>query len=222
MDEDFRIQPVGDSALVVELGDAIDPDLNRRVHSLAAAISRAALPGMLETIPAYRSLLVRYDPATVGFVEFARQITELGRTVNMDASTPGDLIEVPVVYGGAHGPDLAWVAEQSRLTSEEVVRRHSQVEYRVYMMGFTPGFPYMGKLDPALDVPRLANPRQRVPGGSVGIAQSQTGIYPFDSPGGWRIIGWTALRLFDPARQEPFRFAPGDRVRFVPVAAETS
>jgi KipI family sensor histidine kinase inhibitor len=131
---------------------------------------------------------------------------------------PARRVEIPVQYGGDHGPDLQAVAQAHGLTPEDVIRIHSQRDYLVYMMGFTPGFPYLGEMDPQLATPRLSTPRSRVPAGSVGIAGEQTGIYPVDSPGGWRIIGWTAQRLFDPDRQPPFLLAPGDVVRFVPAA----
>lgn len=211
------LKPLGDSALVVEFGQEIDPAINRRVHTLANLLALEPLDGVVESVPTYRSLLVRYDPLRLDYDRVAGWArSKASRADSLPAIQPRR-IEAPVVYGGDFGPDLQFVAEHNHLSADEVIRIHSSAEYSVYMMGFTPGFPYLGKLDPAIAAPRLETPRTRVRAGSVGIAGLQTGIYPVDSPGGWRIIGWTPLALFDPSREPPFLFAPGDRVRFVPV-----
>lgn len=204
--------PLTDSSLIVYLGDGIDPAINRRVHGLAAALGSVPLPGVTDIVSAYVSLTVHYDPLVLTYAQTAGWLSALAATVAPTLARPGEQIEVPVVYDG---PDLPDVAAHCRLSVEEVVRLHTQTTYTVYMMGFLPGFAYLGKLPDALITPRLASPRTRVPAGSVAVAGAQTGIYPFDSPGGWRLIGRTALKPFDPQRTPPFLFAPGDTVRFV-------
>jgi KipI family sensor histidine kinase inhibitor len=210
-----KIVPLGDSALLVQFGDEMDITINRRVHSLAASIRFSSLPGVIETVPAYATLLICYDPLTLLYSEI-RQWTQKKLDQLDDAySRAPQQFEVPVQYGGEYGVDLPFVAEYHHLRVEDVVRIHSQATYTIFMMGFTPGFPYMGKLDDAIVIPRLETPRTRVLAGTVAIAGSQTGIYPIDSPGGWRLIGHTSLTLFDPTSESPFLFSPGDEVRFV-------
>ncbi len=215
-----RFQPTGDAALLVTIGERIDLATNRQAHALAQAIRHAradhVLSGLGEAVPGYVTLLVHYDPLLLSYqtVEaFLRQNLSSEEVLALEPRR----VEVPVVYGGEAGPDLPFVAEHNGLSEAEVIRIHSARDYPVFMMGFTPGFPYLGGMDPAIAAPRLSSPRSRVPGGSVGIAGEQTGIYPLDSPGGWRIIGRTALKLFDPARDPPFLLAPGDVVHFVPI-----
>ena len=214
------IRHLGDRGLLVELGDGIDPAVNRRVQRLQQILARENLWGVVETIPAYSSLLVVYDPLRAAPDALARQIR--GLCDFDDAAAPEaqrPVIEIPVVYGGEAGPDLEAVAAYHNLTGEEVIRLHSGTVYRVYMIGFTPGFPYMGELPQALDTPRRETPRTHIPKGSVAIAQRQTGIYPVVSPGGWQIIGHTPLELFDPLQDKPSLLGMGDEVRFVPVTA---
>ena len=212
---EYAIQPLGDSALLIQLGDAIDAALNQRVHALSMWIESSRRAGIIETVPAYSTLLVHYDPLILTYNEardFAREkMDRAGEHVHRSAR----LIEVPVRYGGASGADLAAVASSKNISALEAARIHSEREYIVYMMGFTPGFPYMGKLDERLIMPRMETPRTLVKAGTVAIAGEQTGIYPLDSPGGWHCIGWTELKLFDPSRDAPFLFAPGDRARFI-------
>jgi inhibitor of KinA len=212
-----RLLPAGDSALVVEFGSQIDPAINQRVHALAALISVAPLMGIVECVPTYRSLLIHYDSLLVNYQALSNWLVAQLPDLEEKPPTPARFIEVPTVYGGITGPDLDSVAQRLGLTLSEIIQLHSTTEYTVYMMGFTPGYPYMGKLDSRLQLPRLDTPRTLVPAGSVAIAGLQTGIYPLASPGGWHVIGHTSLKLFDPNRAEPFLFAPGDRVRFTPV-----
>lgn len=209
------MMPLGDSALIIRLGDHIDPVVNRRVHALAGAVQAAHFTGVIEVCPAYTDLAVYFDPLYTGYEQLVRQI----QTLRDQGERPdaGRIMEIPVRYGGADGPDLEEVARLLALTPDEVVNLHSGREYTVYMIGFLPGFPYMGIVPDELVVPRLATPRVRVPAGSVGLALRQTGIYPLDAPGGWRIIGRTDRVLFDPVRESPCLLAPGDRVRFVPI-----
>ncbi len=225
---DLILRPAGDSALLVAIdtGGRIDLNANRTMHGLAAALQAAydadPLPGMGEAVPGYATLLVHYDPLAVAYPEVEARIRAcLDLAAGALAGAVPRRVEIPVVYGGEEGPDLDFVARHNNLSAEEVVRIHTSHDYPVFLMGFTPGFPYLGGLDPAIAAPRLSTPRSRVPAGSVGIAGAQTGVYPLESPGGWRIIGRTLLRLFDLQREAPFLLAPGDQVRFVPVERES-
>ena len=220
-----RTVPVGDSALLIEFGSGIDPEVNTRVYRLAGQIEAAGNPAVVELVPTYRSLLVQYDPLVGDYVEMSRFADEMVASVadSPDSAAEPKVIELPVVYGGDDGPDLEAVAEHAGLSLEEVIEIHSGVGYRVYMIGFAPGFPYLGGLDERIACPRLKTPRIRVPAGSVGIAESQTGVYPNASPGGWQLIGRTAVKLFDPnvtdANGSPSLITPGSEVRFIPVDA---
>jgi KipI family sensor histidine kinase inhibitor len=210
-----RIVPLGDSSLLIQLGNEIDLAINQRVHALASLIEGAAIQGIIETVPAYTTLLVHYDPLILSFTGLKNDLRVKLHLVEEMANRKRRLVEVPVRYGGEYGTDLESVAARLQLRVEEVIGRHSERIYTIYMMGFTPGFPYMGKLDDALVLPRLETPRTRVPAGTVAIAGSQTGIYSIDSPGGWHLIGWTPLKLFDPESSAPFLFVPGDEVKFL-------
>jgi len=211
-----RALPVGDTALALELGDALDPRTSARVRALDLALAGAPFDGFRESVPTHRSLLVLYDATVARLSSVARTLLSLAASP-APAPPPGRLHEIPVVYGGEDGPDLGPLAAARGLAERDVVRLHSQTEYTAFMLGFTPGFPYLGMLPEALECPRRATPRVRVPAGSVAIAGRQTGIYPVASPGGWHVLGRTSRRLFDPLRGEPALVAPGDRVRFVPV-----
>ena len=206
--------PLSDSAILVKLGEQIEPAVNREVHQLAACLSQDLPPGILEIAPGYASLAVHYDPLILNQGEVMDWVTKRRETANAALLRSPRRVEIPVAY---NGPDLAFVAEHCRIKTGEVIKLHSGAEYTVYTMGFMPGFPYLGKLPEALTAPRLATPRSHVPAGSVAIAGSQTGIYPVDSPGGWRLIGQTTVKLYDAQRSPPFLLAPGDTVRFIPL-----
>lgn len=210
-----RIAPLGDSSLLIQFGSEIDILVNQRVHALAGLLETSPFEGIIETVPAYATLLVHYDPLAVSYSKVRDMLRAKIAQAEETVARKPRRIEVPVRYGGEAGPDLESVARHLHLQVEDVIRLHSEKTYTVYMMGFTPGFPYMGKLDDALVMPRLETPRTRVPAGTVAIAGSQTGIYPIASPGGWQLIGWTPLQLFDPNSDTPFLFAPGDEVKFV-------
>ena len=212
--------PAGDQALVVELGDAIDADVNRRVHDLAQRIEAGDTPGVVDLIPTYRSLLVQYDATRTSLAALKGALLRLCRDTGQQPLERPRVVHIPTLYGGDYGPDLRFVAERGGMTTDEVVRVHSEAEYLVHMMGFTPGFPYLGGLDERLATPRLSTPRQEIPAGTVGIAEGQTGVYPFASPGGWRLIGRTPLVMFDPVREPPSLLAAGDYVRFAPLEGE--
>ncbi len=211
-----KIVPLGDSALLVQLGDEIDLTINQRVHALAVLIDKSPIEGIIETVPAYGTLLIHYDPLTLEYSKANQWVKSKLEQIRDSESRKPRRIEVPVKYGSEHGPDLESVAAYHNLQVEDVIRIHSERIYTVYMMGFTPGFPYMGKLDEAIITPRLEVPRTNVPAGSVAIAGAQIGIYPLTSPGGWHLIGHTSLILFAPQSESPFLFAPGDKVKFIP------
>lgn len=211
--------PSGDTALVVQFGDRIDRALSEAVLRLDANLAEAALPGVVETVPTFRSLLVHYDPLHTSAEALIRAIEALldrPRQLHRAAK----LWHIPVCYEGDYAPDLAEVAKASGLGPEEVVALHSVTRYHVYMIGFLPGYPYMGDLPEPLRLPRRVDPRVRVPPGSVAIATAMTAVYPFESPGGWHLIGATPVRLFDPQRDPPALLAPGDGVRFEPIGPD--
>jgi len=209
---------LGDSAVLVEFGDKIDPLINQQVYRLDAWLKADTLAGVLEFIPAYTSLVIQYDSGRLNVSEALAWLNHKIKSCPKENNSSQKLIEVPVVYGGKAGVDLSAVAAAHQLSDEEAIQIHSQNEYTVAMMGFTPGFAYLSGMDPRLSTPRLSSPRTQVPAGSVGIAGVQTGIYSIESPGGWQLIGRTALTLFDPLNQEPFLFSPGDKVRFIPIS----
>lgn len=209
------IVPLGDSSILVQFGEEMDLAINQRVHALANLIEVSPMQGIIETVPAYAALLVQYDPLIISFTQVRDFLRGKMSQAEEDTFRKPRQVQVPVRYGGGYGVDLESVARHLQLQVEDVIRIHSGKIYTVYMMGFTPGFPYMGKLDDALVMPRLETPRTRVPAGTVAIAGAQTGIYPIASPGGWQLIGWTPLKLFDPNSDQPFLFSPGDEVKFV-------
>jgi KipI family sensor histidine kinase inhibitor len=209
-----RVREAGDSALLVELDAVIDPEINARVIAIAASVEDERLAGVRDVVPTYRSVALHFDPLVIG-VEALRAAVERALDARPRRARTR-VIEVPVVYGGDAGPDLGEVAGRAGLAPDVVAQLHASRAYRVFMLGFLPGFPYLASVDERIAVPRRAVPRVRVPAGSVGIAGRQSGIYPMESPGGWNIIGRTGVRVFDAARVPPALFRPGDSVRFIP------
>ncbi|MCC6260042.1 MAG: 5-oxoprolinase subunit PxpB [Anaerolineales bacterium] len=209
-------KPLGDSAMLVELGAQIDPQVNRQVHALDFLLQN--VNGIIETVPAYCTLTIYYDALHFSFQQIKAVTEEKLQQISEMKRESGRRLEVPVRYGDAANSDIGAVALANNISIAEVIQIHSEKEYRVYLMGFMPGFPYLGILDERLQMPRLPTPRTSIRAGSVAIAGLQTGIYPFASPGGWQIIGWTALKLFDPNSPTPFLFAPNDTVKFIPLA----
>jgi inhibitor of KinA len=211
---------MGDRSLLVELGDDISPAVNQKVQELFSAIDRQRSKGILDLVPSYRSLLMIYDPLCISFDEIKAGIKDIWNNPDQFRLPQPQTVKIPVVYGGEYGPDLELVAQYHNLTPREVIDFHTRPAYRVYMIGFTPGFPYLGEVPDAIATPRRETPRTLVPKGSVGIAQRQTGIYPVDSPGGWQIIGWTPVKLFDPFGKPPSHLVMGDRVQFHAITAQ--
>ena len=204
--------PLGDSAMLVTLGESVDRELSRRVHACVRHVAQAAWPEVLDIVPAYSSFAIHYDPLRLSSEEITDRLrAALHEVPGVDPATDASLLTIPVRYDG---PDLEAVADATHLSVEEVIARHCAGSYHVYMMGFAPGFAYLGDLDPALHLPRHATPRARVPRGSVGIAGAQTAVYPVETPGGWNLIGTTDLVLFDARRDPPSLLSSGDRVKF--------
>ncbi len=217
----FSIEPVGETMLLLRFGDGIDRATNARVHAAAEMLRRVEIPGLVDIVPAYATLALQYDAAFWHRRDGEPSWQHLAGSLRAVFATPpraglesGRSVEIPVCYGGSFGADLDAVAAHAGLGVEEVIARHAGGHYQVAMIGFAPGFPYLLGLDSALHMPRRAQPRTRVPRGSVAIGGAQTGIYPAELPGGWQLIGRTPLTLFDPARESPSLLLPGDRVRF--------
>jgi KipI family sensor histidine kinase inhibitor len=212
-----RIRISGDRAMLVEYGDTIDPAVNEKVRAMTTLLKTSLPVGVEAVIPAYRNLSLIYDPLVTSPEKLLSLLLELEARLHEVKIPDARIVEIPVLYGGEFGPDIEVVAEHNGLTAEQVVAIHAGTDYPIYMIGFTPGFCYLGGLDKLIHTPRRKTPRTLLPGGSVGIAEAQTGMYPVDSPGGWQIIGRTPLRLFAPERSNPFLYEAGDRIRFIPV-----
>ncbi len=221
MPDDPCLRWAGEAALTIELGEGVDPSASDRALALADAIEQRSIAGVRDVVPTYRSTTVYFDPLVCDGEQLVGELVSLSKSIPSSRSGTSRTLDIPVRYGGADGPDLDEIARLTGKSPAEVVALHHSVIYRVYLIGFLPGFPYLGGVPPAIRVPRLAEPRKRVPAGSVAIAGQQAGVYPLESPGGWRILGRTPRRLFDPARPEPCLLAPGDRVRFVPIDDQT-
>jgi KipI family sensor histidine kinase inhibitor len=208
---------MGDRGLLLEFGDGISREINEKVRRMALAIQADTLEGIVETVPTYRSLLIIYNPVILSVEGLARRLIQIEEGLQQTPLPEPKLTRIPVVYSGVYGPDLEEVARYQQISPEEVIRLHCSTPYLIYMIGFMPGYPYMGELPQALVVPRLKTPRLFVPKGSVAIAQRQTGIYSMESPGGWQILGRTPTELFDPGKDPPALLQMGDYVQFYPI-----
>ncbi len=216
--EEWELSRDGDSALVLTYPARLDPDINARCIAVAEALRERAVPGVRDVVEAFATVTVHFDPLAGDIDEMVTVLRGLAADAAVAAARKADRaqreIRLPVCYGAARGPDLADVARFAHCSEAEVVERHCGAAYRVYMLGFQPGFAYLGAVDPRIAAPRRAAPRVHVPAGSVGIAGRQTGVYPVSSPGGWQLIGRTPVRIFDMTRSNPFLLAAGDLVRF--------
>ena len=219
-DFQWRIAPTGDRCLIVEFGQRADTAVNRIVHAFARRLDDLSIKGIVDVAPAFTTVSIHYRPECFGYEALRERMNDL--LAQGIPQHPGleRQVEIPVCYGGACGPDLDEVATACGCTSAQVMERHIASPHRVAMLGFVPGFPYITGLDPSLSVPRRATPRTRVPTGTVAIAGSQTGIYPFETPGGWNLIGRTPLPMFDLGRASPCLLQPGDLPRFVSITLE--
>lgn len=233
----YSLQALGERAILIALGNEINEHIHQQVVGLLAVLERAELLGVVEYVPAYCSIMVHYEPMVIWqSIRTSHDLQQspsqrlkqqLAFVIEQHAARPdnfspheGRVVEIPVCYGGTYGPDLAEVARYNELSVDEVIRIHSGRTYLVHMLGFAPGFPYLGGMDPAIAMPRKAIPRAAIEAGSVGIAGEQTGIYPIRTPGGWRIIGRTPLKLFHPEYEVPSLIQAGDRIKFIPISHE--
>lgn len=215
---DIKVMPAGDSALVVEFGNEINEAVNEKVHALAKKIRQENIPGITEMIPTFRSLFVSYDMLQISYSKLSVMLSVLSRELEMNQAAHHRIVKIPCCYGARFGADLTDMERLTGLSREEIIELHSSVDYKIYMLGFLPGFVYLGGLDKRLEVPRLDTPRVRIGKGAVGIGGNQTGIYPMDSPGGWRLIGGTPVDLYDPEREDPVLLRAGEYIRFVPIS----
>ena len=207
----------GDTSLSVDLGNDISEAINAQIRAFNIALANSKVPGIVETVPTYRSLMVHYDPSVILYASLVKKLQGLLGQLDQIEIPPSQVLEIPVLYGGEEGPDLDFVAQHAGKTPEEVVRIHTSTEYLIYMLGFTPGFTYLGGMSDEIATPRLKTPRVKIPAGSVGIAGSQTGVYPIDSPGGWQLIGRTPVRMYDPDRATPILPEAGQYIKFYAI-----
>jgi len=212
--------PAGDSAVTFEVGEGISPEIQKRVQAFSIGLEHENVYGIDEVFPTYRSLFITYNPLILSFDDLERVLRALESKLGDVPEMPKRIVEIPTVYGGNGGPDLEFVAHNAGLSVDEVITIHAGTDYLVYMMGFSPGFTYLGGLPEVIATPRLTTPRVKVPSGSVGIAGSQTGVYPSESPGGWRLIGRTPVPLFNAAQIPPTIVEPGEYLRFVSITDE--
>ena len=208
---------VGDSALSVEFEQRMDPQINARALAVGERLRRLGRAGVRDVIEGYASVTVVFDPLRTDVDQLHQSLDDAAEQAQ-GAVDDRPITTLPVCYGGRHGPDLGEVAGRAGCTEDEVVALHSGTTYRVYLLGFLPGFAYLGSVEERIASPRRRSPRLRVPAGSVGIAGRQTGVYPLEAPGGWQLIGRCPIAIFDPSRPDPFLLQPGDRVRFEPVS----
>ncbi len=218
--QEIKILTAGDASLLIEFGKEISPEINAKITATVQLMKEQHIEGVVDIIPAFCSLLINYDPRVLSYDDISKRMKRLLKMDIKAGESRRRVFEIPVCYGGQYGPDLANIAEHAGLTEEEVIKIHSSRDYLIYMLGFLPGFCYLGGLDERIHTPRLANPRLKINAGSVGIGGSQTGIYPLDSPGGWQLMGMTPVKTYDPDREVPILLSAGDYIRFIPVDEE--
>lgn len=214
---DMKIFPAGDQALVAEFGENIDEEINNKVHALSDYLKERNIRGVRETLPTYRSLMVFFDSSEIDFFRLSKIIRRYKPARGRNSKKVRKKLIVPCCYGGEYGPDLQGMSDMLGMGQEEIVRLHEKADYKIYMLGFLPGFVYLGGLDERISVPRLETPRIKIPARSVGIGGSQTGVYPVSSPGGWRLIGSTPLDFYNPQKEPPILCRAGEYIGFVPI-----
>lgn len=215
--ETYKIIPVGDMGVSIQFEQVISESVNDRVIELSARVREELKAGIIGMVPSYCSLLIYYEPNEIAYQEILTTLKKLLNEKTAAGTSQAKVIHIPVCYDASFGPDLNFVASKNNLSESEVIKIHSNSYYRIYMLGFTPGFPYLGGMDKKIATPRLAAPRTKIPAGSVGIAGEQTGIYPLESPGGWRLIGRTPVKLYNPDSMSPFLLRAGDYIKFEPI-----
>ena len=214
---EVRFLLTGDTSLCVEFGNEISTDINKQIRAFNIALANSKIPGIVETVPTYRSLMIHYAPGVILYAPLVKKLKGLLGQLDSIEIPPSPVLEIPVLYGGEEGPDLEFVAKHNGKTPEEVIKIHTSTEYLIYMLGFTPGFTYLGGMSDEIATPRLTTPRVKIPAGSVGIAGTQTGVYPIDSPGGWQLIGRTPVRMYDPDRETPILPEAGQYIKFYAI-----
>ncbi|MTI66770.1 MAG: 5-oxoprolinase subunit PxpB [Firmicutes bacterium] len=217
---ELRYLPSGDSSLIIEVGNKISENINKKIRDLVYCINKAKIKGIVELIPTYSTILISYDPIKISFNGLVEKLKEVEKNMKEIKLPEALVIHIPTLYGGEYGKDIQYVSKHNNITTKEVIKIHSEAKYLVYMLGFTPGFPYLGGMSEKISTPRLKTPREKIPAGSVGIAGSQTGIYPIDSPGGWRLIGRTPIKLFNLDREKEVLLKAGDYLKFYPIDEE--
>lgn len=217
MQNKIKLLTAGDSSILLQFGNTIDPAINRKIAATVQLMREQHINGVTDVIPAFCSLLINYDPRVISYEQIKCRMEALVKIDVTAGDTRKRVFEIPVCYGGEYGPDIQNIADHAGLSVEEVIQIHTSRDYLIYMLGFLPGFTYLGGLDERIHTPRLANPRIRIPAGSVGIGGSQTGIYPMDSPGGWQLMGMTPVKTYDPDREVPILVEAGDYIRFVAI-----
>lgn len=217
MQNKIKLLTAGDSSILLQFGNTIDPAINRKIAATVQLMREQHINGVTDVIPAFCSLLINYDPRVISYEQIKRRMEALVKIDVTAGDTRKRVFEIPVCYGGEYGPDIQNIADHAGMSVEEVIQIHTSRDYLIYMLGFLPGFTYLGGLDERIHTPRLANPRIRIPAGSVGIGGSQTGIYPMDSPGGWQLMGMTPVKTYDPDREVPILVEAGDYIRFVAI-----
>lgn len=215
--QNIKFVPAGDSAMLINFGDCISPEINQKITLVIKLMKEQHIEGVVDIIPAFCSLLINYDLRIINYDLLEKRMRQLVKIEMTGEAVTKRIVEIPVCYGGEYGPDIENVANKAGISIEEVIRIHTSKDYLIYMLGFMPGFCFLGGLEEKIHTPRLANPRIKIRAGSVGIGGAQTGIYPLDSPGGWQLLGLTPVKVYDPDREIPILYQAGDYVRFVQI-----
>jgi len=215
--QDVKFLLTGDTSVTLSFGEEISTEINRTIRAFGYALSVRGIAGIVETVPTYRSVTIHYKPEIIRHDALVEALASIVDGLGAVALPASSVLEIPVLYGGEMGPDLNFVAAHTGLLPDEVVNTHTSAPYLIYMLGFTPGFTYLGGMSKQIATPRLKTPRVRIPAGSVGIAGEQTGVYPIESPGGWQLIGRTPVKMYDPHRATPILPVAGDYIRFVSI-----